>query len=137
MIGMWILGTCLALVVLLLLGTVALTHRRTGPSRGTCASCFHWDLEEGQAAMREHGDFVAAASVLAPHQMGTRVRYAEQPDGTLQRIEDKPDITRKAKWTEFGLCQCPCPSHDGSVIMYGGDKCDHWKRRPFALRARA
>jgi hypothetical protein len=58
----------------------------------------------------------------------------------MKRIEDKPDIARKAKWTEFGLCQCECSSHEGSVIMHAADKCDHWakaSRRLVALRARA
>lgn len=101
-------------------------------------NCVHWDRENGQAAMAQHGDFLAAAAVLSPNQMATKVSYETNEDGTfktnadgsLVRHEDRPDIAMKAKWTEFGLCECPCPSHDSSVLMHQGDKCDHWSRRP-------
>ncbi len=116
------------LVFAILLATALLALSR--PRR--CDRCRFWDLEEGQAAMAQHGDFMNAAQVLAPHQMATRVTYGDDEDGNAdlsKRYEDKPDIPMAAKWSDMGLCTCECESHARAVITYRGDGCDHGKRR--------
>lgn len=110
--------------------------RRRAPKQ--CHGCKFWDHENGQAVMAQHGDFLAAAAILSPVQMATKVSYESNEDGTLKenadgslmRHEDRPDIAAKARWADFGLCECPCPQHEGSVLMYRGDKCGHWTSRP-------
>lgn len=79
--------------------------------------------------MAQHGDFMTAASVLAPHQMGTRVRYEEKPDGTLERFEDKPAVPLAARWSDFGLCRCECSEHQAAVLMFHDNTCGHWSGR--------
>jgi hypothetical protein len=134
----WLIYTVVALAVLSAVVPQVLRYVASRRVPKVCRTCKLWDHESGQAAMAQHGDFMAAAAVLAPSQMATRVRYESNPDGTLKenpdgslvRHEDRPNIAMKAKWSEFGLCECPCPVHESSVIMHRDDKCDHWTSRP-------
>lgn len=123
-------------VVIMLGGSTAAMHalaRRKSNRR--CGSCRRWNLEDGQSVMMQHGDFMNAAAVLAPSQMGATVTYEEDesgklkenPDGSLVRHEDRPDIPLSARWSDFGLCQCECPIHHASVLTFRDDACDHWQ----------
>lgn len=62
-----------------------------------CSGCVFFDLEEGQAFMRQHRAFFEAASHLPPSEMGRQV------DPETELPIDR-DIPAKANWAEFGAC---------------------------------
>lgn len=81
------------------------SHRRL-PVLIECATCAHFDLEEGQAYMRQYPAFLGAASVRSPAQMSSKALLdvhgnvtgwqGTGPDGKVTPL--------KAKWADFGAC---------------------------------
>lgn len=119
------------------------------PAHAKCASCAHFDLEEGQAVIAQFPAFVSVASLITPAQIGRHVvrdyerdcRICDgkgsylaggKPDlitckgceGT-GKISDQelsaPGAPMKAKWSECGACL-----KDG-VVIWGGDKKSCWE----------
>jgi hypothetical protein len=82
-----------------------------------CRRCTHFDLELGQAGMRESANFMQAASMIPPCKMGVIV----DDEGTPAEDNGMP-IT--GKWVEFGACAA-----DPEVVVWWGDTCDKWRRK--------
>lgn len=115
------------------------------PSARKCSNCKHFDLEEGQATMRQHKPFLAAAAQLTPSEMGRTIQYREvecprdgctrekpipdctacQGNGTVnKRIGPEPSsIAAKTKWSDFGACL------EHSELRHAGDHCDAFEPR--------
>lgn len=118
------------------------------PVRPVCNSCRHFDLEEGQAALRNHPVFLRAAAVLSPAEMGRTVSYEKQPcpecktklsagsteiscsmcnnTGEVEVAKrSPPSAPYRAKWAEYGACMSPDNTDDdgNNVVVWGGS-CD-------------
>lgn len=61
-----------------------------------CSTCVHFDLADGQAAMRAHGPFAVAAQFVPPYEMGAQAT----PEGEIIAR----DIPMKSAWEEYGHC---------------------------------
>jgi hypothetical protein len=110
------------IVGVLLTSLAKILHQRRKPTR--CSTCKHFDLQEGQAAMRAHPVFMQAAAVLPPSKMGTVVTYDD--DGN--RHESGPPIAQASRWDQFGACSCPSQLDEGNAILkWGGDICPDFK----------
>jgi hypothetical protein len=116
-----IIGAALGI---LLFQSIGWLRRLAKPRR--CSTCKHFDLEEGQAAMRAHPVFMQAAAVLPPSKMGVVVTY--DADGT--RHEKDHDVPATARWPQFGSCGGASQlDADGSkVLKWGGDVCPDYAR---------
>lgn len=77
----------------------ALTPRQ--PVARECRNCQHFDLPEGQAAMRNHPAFLAAGEALSPAKMSVRVTGHDEKD---LPIYSEPCYPLRASWSEFGAC---------------------------------
>jgi hypothetical protein len=98
------------------------------PPKPVCGTCIHWDLSDGQDAMRQNLAFTSAAAVLSPHQMG---RTAQYDDGgqAIPRRDGKRGL--KATWNDLGAChlrnegtfqQFTCPNwhHEAAPVPEDG-----------------
>jgi hypothetical protein len=83
-----------AFVVLVTMGLIALflahllgkrnrTELQPDDVPRRCSNCQHFDLEEGQAVIRRNQNFVKAAAVLAPQQMGRRISHYDKHECTV------------------------------------------------------
>lgn len=87
---------------------IAPTPRRQLPVLIECATCQHFDLEEGQAALQQYPAFLGAAAVRSPAQMSQRALLDAHGNvtGWKEDGEDGAGKTTplKAKWADFGAC---------------------------------
>lgn len=78
------------------------------PEPPKCANCAYFDLEEGQAQIREHPAFLQVTDLVSPAKMSRRA----QVDGNGNMLVDdaghavmsEPTIARKVRWDQFGAC---------------------------------
>lgn len=93
-----------------------------------CANCEHFDLEEGQEAMKSNPYFMMAASVVPPSRMG-RTLYTPQADGeSFEAVQERHGRVQaehektapKWRWEDFGACR------KKQEVVWKGDKCEAW-----------
>ena len=138
---------CLVLVLPAVFGIRLVRSARSARSAAPthCGNCKHFDLEEGQAVMRQHKPFLAAAAVLAPAEMGKTIQYEElecseegcgkahpiqdclvcRGNGTVnKRIGPAPTgVAAKVKWADFGACL------ENNDIRHSSDSCSAFEPR--------
>lgn len=85
-----------------------------------CASCKHFNKAEGQNALRGHGPFMAAASLISPAVMGGKYDFEKEAHVPNRSFPPHTD------WSDFGRCKDP-QAEDEFVIRYEGDLCDHYE----------
>ena len=75
-----------------------------------CRNCKHFNLEEGQGALKQHPAFLMAGQTLSPAKMTVRVTGH---DDHGEPIYSEPDYPARATWAEFGACLNPknAPAH--------------------------
>ncbi len=91
--------------------------RDTSPK---CLNCKHFDIEEGQAAMRNHPQFAEVMRHVSPARMANRMRYDKE---TGKPLDEQPDdvLPQRARWKDFGACDVH------NEVRYGGDTCDRFE----------
>ncbi len=127
------------LVPLLTIGLALYVVVFRNPDLKKCRFCKHWDLEEGQEAMRHFPSFMIAANHIPMAEMGRAV-VGHDDDG--EPIRGPSPVPMKARWDRTGACLCPAPDardEEGNpVLRWEGDTCNHhsltWGR--FANRRR-
>lgn len=76
------------------------------PEGASCKACSYFDLEEGQALIKQYPAFMAAAEHLTPNKMSAR--RIDPATGEVLAEEDRPTPVFKAKedrWDLIGLCE--------------------------------
>ena len=74
-----------------------------------CGNCQHFDLAEGQAVMKRHPPFLAAAAVLQPQQMGRQLlrydKHACDVCGASADPDNPGDFDTTEKTPECHVCK--------------------------------
>jgi len=87
-----------------------------------CQNCEHFDLEEGQAQLRQHRAFAQVTEIVSPAMMSQEAKLDDagnllvDDDGVVEKTE--PAVPHKTKWSEFGACM----KHQEA--RWQRDKCD-------------
>lgn len=71
------------------------------PVARECRNCKHFDLPEGQAALKNQPAFLMAAETLSPAKMSVKVIGKDDKDNPLY---SEPCYPLRAAWSEFGAC---------------------------------
>jgi hypothetical protein len=71
------------------------------PVARECRNCQHFDLPEGQAALKNNPAFLAAGEALSPARMSVRVTGHDEKE---LPIYSEPCYPLRATWAEFGAC---------------------------------
>lgn len=98
-----------------------------------CGTCQHFDLEEGQAFMRQYPAFMGAAAVRSPAQMSEKA-VLDAHGNVVGWNKDGPGgkvTPLKAKWDDFGACQLL------SEGRYKHDVCASYERDDTKIEAAA
>jgi len=71
------------------------------PVARECRNCQHFDIREGQAALKNHPAFLMAGEALSPAKMSVRVTGHDEKE---LPIYSEPCYPLRATWAEFGAC---------------------------------
>jgi hypothetical protein len=85
-----------------------------------CATCAHWNQEEGQAIMRKFPAFAGAAEYVTPAEMAHGYVYDEEGVRTGLAA---PKELHAMRWEDFGAC------HECMELRHRTDSCDLYQIR--------
>lgn len=88
------------------------------PDTPQCHNCKHFDLEEGQAAMRENPNFMKACAVVPPSRMGVPVMHGDDDKPLPPEQQPRSSVPKKATWEDFGACL------EHEEVRYKHDVCE-------------
>lgn len=95
--------------------TVRRKHKRL-PVLQRCDTCAHWDLEEGQAAMRKHPIFAYQVAAAVPPS-----RMMERYGDDHEIKQEGPALAHKEdRWDLFGACEVE------NKLTHASYKCSAW-----------
>jgi hypothetical protein len=85
---------------------------------GTCANCAFFDLEEGQAVIKQNPIFLQAASHVSPNVMMRKLDKAGNELPNEHALRAKHD-----NWALFGACDA------NEQLRHSTDTCEKYKMR--------
>lgn len=76
--------------------TVKLSTLQAASKTKHCATCVHWDLEEGQAVIRANPAFHTASQWVTPQRMSVKFDEEGNPSDA--------SVQARVAWKDFGAC---------------------------------